>query len=173
MPRDVDVEIVPDLSYPNLPALAYLLRHPERWHRDFHWEFGTVFGYVDDDPECGTEGCAMGVAAMIWDPDHAHSKLANEEVTDRTLMNWFHISQGTIDRLFYGTGRQHDVSEITPEMIAGRIDDFLAGRPIRSAVAGDRTDDIWEPEDVPDPPIVEGVIGCEGGTFRLIRLRAV
>ena len=45
-----------------LRKLAWVLRHPEVWQRTHHWTF-TVLQKPDD---CGTAGCALGVAGSVW-----------------------------------------------------------------------------------------------------------
>ena len=55
------------LGREGLRKLSYLLRHPEMWSR-FEWNFEYVDGPVTKH-DCGTAGCALGLAGLMW-PGH-------------------------------------------------------------------------------------------------------
>jgi hypothetical protein len=90
----------PDLSVPSLAGLAWVLRHKEAWPPGHQWDF--------------TRGstCAVGIAMRRW----------GTRVTDFPSMT---ISARNTMFCF---GAYHPVadSDVTPEMVADRIDTYLA-----------------------------------------------
>lgn len=101
-----------DLSRPSLRALSYLLRRPEMWPTGFAWYFGS----------CDT--CAMGLAASLWGWAHPNTWGAAQrlDILHSDAIDIFgDVSMGAIG---YGPVTH---SEITPEMVADRIDQYLAG----------------------------------------------
>lgn len=138
MPRDlIETETKPDLSKPSLKGLAWLLRHPWNWPVNFEWDYMTVGNEIVSAaqrevehaplPEvpCGSAGCAVGVARLVWGLDACSD--AGIELGDESLNDW--------KTQIFNT---HAITPVTPSVVAGRIDDYLAGRPIRYLVAGDR-----------------------------------
>lgn len=122
------VQTKPDLSKPSLEGLAWLLRHPEEWsshiwdYRSTDAKYWRANEYAD---HCGTAGCAIGLAREVWDwarCDKAGLNLGSKDSWQQRIFN----------RHSFG-------EEITAEIVAGRIDDYLAHRPIRKMVAGDMT----------------------------------
>lgn len=104
----------PDLSRPSLEALAYILRHIHDHVTVWTWDFGLTRN------ECGTAGCALGIASVVWPEEFDDSDV--NHVNDEGAI----FQEGMND------------PAITPEVVASRIDDHLAGRPIRYLVEGDR-----------------------------------
>ena len=45
-----------------LRKLAWVLRHPEVWQRAHRW----TFTFLQKPDDCGTAGCALGVAGSVW-----------------------------------------------------------------------------------------------------------
>lgn len=127
MPRDTVsfVEAVLDLATPSLAGLAWLLRHKEAWPVGFRWNFAN----------CPT--CAIGLAyrmicgeapedrfgpddAAVWLP-RAFPALSDQE--------GFLVKSA--DKIFFGDvafALGIELGDVTPEMVAQRIEDHLAGR---------------------------------------------
>jgi hypothetical protein len=132
MPRDL---ISPDLTHPSLAGLEWILRNRYSWPDNWLW----FFSHVTDNnfkPECGTAGCAYGIALRYWEearaPWHNLTRGYEDQVT--AVIETFDISRDTARLIFF-----HGLTaEITPLIIADRISDHLAGRPIRFLCAGDR-----------------------------------
>jgi hypothetical protein len=110
---DVPAEIVPDLTKPSLEALAYVLEHVERWPQGWKWDFSAV-------NECGTAGCALGIAHTLW--GNCGPTLGVDFVSRDS------VDCGQMNAVFNGGTFS---SEITPAIVAARIRDHLAGRPVR------------------------------------------
>ncbi len=128
MPRDVEafpevqtpaLDERPDLSKPSLEALAWLLRHLPTELPEWKWDYANIWHYTG--PHCGTAGCAIGVARAVW---------GEKYYTD----SFFAPAAAGLEIFDCGSRDPR----ITPTIVAGRIDDYLAGRPIRYLVAGDR-----------------------------------
>ena len=77
-----------------------------------HWGFKYFYGDTNDDPACGTPGCALGNYAFRRDLQHTF-KLAGETVTlsngndafeDQSVHKHFNISQREFEELFGGAG---------------------------------------------------------------------
>jgi len=97
--------IVPDLSKPSLEGLAYILRHKELWPKNFKrkgWEF----------TDCSR--CAMGLACRLW---------RIEDFDLATIAGEFNIRWEDAYKIFIVKG-----AEITPEIVARRIDEYLENR---------------------------------------------
>ena len=102
-----------------LRQLSYLLRHPEKWPAQHHWDFRTISGSAlepDERPECGTVGCAMGLADQIWGPAARYSQIEDQ------------IPAGHYSDLFFTGKRTHGVimKSVIPTMVADAIDSYLA-----------------------------------------------
>lgn len=115
MPRDTTqlLEAPPDLTKPSLQGLAWLLRHKEAWPEGFVWCF----------QDCQT--CAMGLLWRSmgempdWDNSRAQIRVAAFFALDSdTAYDIFQAMADTAD----------DYIDVTPEMVADRIDAYLAGR---------------------------------------------
>ena len=110
MPRDTTqlADAPPDLTTPTLARLAWLLRHKEAWPEGFEWDFGDCFR------------CGMGLAAQLWDAcafDLTLSLSAGQAVI-------WDIPYDEANRIFL-VGASNS-TWITPEMVADRIDAYLA-----------------------------------------------
>lgn len=153
MPRDVIAEEIPNLTYPTVEGLKYLLRHPERWSLTHKWRFDDRLRITDIDIKtsvaCGTAGCAIGIADVIWGKHVSGSFFRGTEEYAWGAVNI--LSDGQFKRfkaLFGGQDTFHKIFEegmnwpdvarqITPEVVIGRIEDWQEGRPIRLLRAGD------------------------------------
>lgn len=132
MPFDLDpkfLEVSPDLSKPSLAGLAWMLR---RQPGDFTWDYY----FRSRAMECGTVGCAIGLADRLW--PQPWSPDAN--MTSPHAAKLFGIPLQVATALFttpetYGFDRYADHGfnvaawrSVTAEMVADKIDDYLAGR---------------------------------------------
>jgi hypothetical protein len=91
-------------NQPSLRTLSFVLRHSELWPAGFEWYYGS----------CHT--CAMGLARRLWD----------ERVKQPTLvcmMEVFGINSRAAGQIFCSAYDRW--SDITPEMVADRIDSIL------------------------------------------------
>lgn len=95
----------------NLRRLALLLRSPLI---DWKWRFQ----FYD---HCGTAGCAIGYANVYWRLGLELNNALNEH---RTLYPVFALSEDDFQYLF--TDGVLDAESITPEVVAERIDRYLA-----------------------------------------------
>lgn len=100
-----------DLSIPSLEALSFLLRHKEMWPRDFAWNYA------------GCSSCAMGLAHQLWEEMMAPDSLEMSRVFDMPLSRSIQIFGGTNLCAAYEV---LDYGEVTPEMVADKIDQYLA-----------------------------------------------
>ena len=107
-----EVGKIVDLSKPSLEALSWLLRHKEMWPRGFEWNYSS----------CDT--CAMGLAYELWTENCVGANTY-------WMKKIFNLSEEIARAIFIdavvGQGRL-GFSDITPEMIADDIDEYLAGR---------------------------------------------
>lgn len=97
-----------ELDKPSLKALSHILRHRELWPTGFEWNFS----------HCPT--CAIGMARELWFSDRALWEAEDE----------FHVRCGYSDLAhteMFVVGAFGPVS-VSPEMVADRIDAFLALR---------------------------------------------
>jgi hypothetical protein len=120
-------ETKPDLSKPSVEGLSYLLRHSEEWPKH-RWNFSRVC----DKTDCGTVGCALGVAITKWPaemsrelrPDDGYTEAfvrltgMDQKAANGIFRNWNFIGEG------YG---KHN-SQITELDVADKIDTYLAAR---------------------------------------------
>lgn len=113
----------PDLTRPSLEGLAWVLENPQAWPRGWTWDFANI----EVHHSCGTAGCAIGIARYTW------PRLR------RLLVSTSDSAFGGAysDMLLIFEVGSND-SRVTPAVVAGRIRDHLAGRPIRYLVEGDR-----------------------------------
>lgn len=107
-----------------LRKLAYLLR--QQMPAKFEWKYGVVYA----ESECGTAGCAMGLARFVW-PEAAAAipLLFRGTATDAaTVARLFDMPlEVAEDIFFFGyacKSRRH--SEIKPVAVADAIDKYLA-----------------------------------------------
>lgn len=114
---DPDAEVRPDLSKPTPEALIWVLEH---WAESPVSHLTFSFRYAKPIARCGTAGCAYGTAEFLWGDDWtlATSPLA---MKGREIFR-----EGQFD------------PRITAVVVAGRMRDALAGRPIRYLVENDR-----------------------------------
>lgn len=110
-----------DLTKPSLEALAYVLEHAEHWPKGWTWNFRTPVN------ECGTAGCALGIGMWLWGIDCGADVHRRMGIPDEDTAAYSIFISGSSD------------PAITPQIVAGRIRDHLAGRPIRYLIKGDQS----------------------------------
>ena len=134
MPRDfpsIPTTTRPDLSTPSLPGLAWLLRHPKEWPQHFRWEFGNVLR----EAPCGTAGCAIGIAHLVWGgmfgpglESHGRRARSSSEILNLTSAQVkLGMEEGDFEDIFLTCGL-YDVAlsiYVTPTMVADAIDAYL------------------------------------------------
>jgi len=101
------------IGEPSLKNLSHILRHRELWPKGQGWDYSNC---VD---------CAMGLAHALWNE-------VIEYPGSHAMAGAFGMPQSVACRIFggneplktYGTAYYHN---ITPEMVAEKIDEYLAG----------------------------------------------
>ncbi len=83
--------------------------------KGFRWDFRTILS-VD---ECGTVGCALGWAAMLWS-----ELLAYEDslVSDEDIGEFFGMSEDQVDDIFYGWRGRYKAKNPRPATVAKALD---------------------------------------------------
>lgn len=123
---------------PTLENLSYALRHPETWPEGFIWN------YADCD------NCAMGLARKLWNTPGTNKQtgatimartfaMPYEEAKsifmglapDGSGADWLpHIEKKEIEGHLWWkklkTTSSCDLTNVTPEMVADQIDEFIA-----------------------------------------------
>lgn len=110
------IEVSPDLSKASLEGLSWLLRHKERWPRNHEWNFGWLL----HEAECGTAGCALGIAQLVW---------CAEGLKPWGVIGWgeyFGLWDEEAYHIFEHFTYPCPASAVTPTMVADRIDAYLA-----------------------------------------------
>lgn len=126
-------------GHQRLALLAEALRDhlPER----FKWDFGTT--YVHE--ECGTTGCALGLAATMWPELTSRWAILRQE----DIAEFFGMSRQALRELFLRSeiylgprpkGLTHGEcaarwARVTPADVAGAIEHYLATRKLPDPVA--------------------------------------
>ena len=93
-----------DVGKPSLRALSFMLRNEETWPAGFVWNFRNC------------HRCAMGLAHVVW-KDHVHTPSCGD------MSDVFSLGPGIAMALF--TGGFSEGHEISPEIVADRIDNYL------------------------------------------------
>ena len=104
-----------------LRKLAWVLRHPEVWPKSHRWDFSQVL----EKGSCGTAGCAIGVAAMVWPaslPFACLSPLCGDDQSLRSEVEHIFLPTGQGCHHLYGKS----IMEVTPLDVADAIDSYLA-----------------------------------------------
>ncbi len=120
------IEILDRLDKPSLKRLSYLLRHKELWPKDFVWRFDKC------------DQCAMGLARAFWDLNVPHKRPVSRYYDyEKIMTRTFGIDEIVAGELFihpYCAVQdwcwlgESPFPDITPEMVAGKIDHYLAYR---------------------------------------------
>ena len=78
----------------------------------FKWKFTTV----SDQHSCGTVGCALGLALVMW-PEHGVFETED----------FFDLSIKQVNEVFYGCDKSYpsDANHITPAMVADALEATL------------------------------------------------
>lgn len=101
---------------PSLSVLSFVLRNKELWPKGFEWNFSYCYS------------CAIGLAYCLWQQvptchPHNVARAVNIE-----FMDAYELFMSTPEEAIIHDRKRNTVTEIpvTPEMIADRIDKFLA-----------------------------------------------
>ena len=92
----------------------------------FTWDFGTVY----TEEECGSKGCAYGLARFLWPHDIAVEEFGQSDFT-RIMAEAFGLYIED-SRALFSSDRTYgkDYSEVTPNDVADAIDRYLSGKSI-------------------------------------------
>lgn len=99
-----------------LAFLAEVLRQPLL--EDHIWDFGTVY----EKNECGTVGCAIGIAHIIWP---AAGLVNNGWAIEAKINEYFDLTENQIYACFFELGEE---KLVTPIMVAERIERLITCR---------------------------------------------
>jgi hypothetical protein len=112
-----------DLDKPSLHALSYALRHPDTWPKGFKWDYQW----------CTT--CAMGLAGQLW-----NETIGTDSLNVSTMARAFALPWSEAKEIFEVNEKEDaptkrcgflwldetvDWHAVSPEMVAGWIDDYL------------------------------------------------
>ena len=103
------------------------LRRIEKY-KDFTWDFENILTKVN----CGTAGCAIGLACIIW-PNKFQSKEVIPDlfaVTDEEIMSHFGMTKEEVAKIFYNNegNSEYEVfygcynKGVTPNMVADALE---------------------------------------------------
>jgi hypothetical protein len=109
-----------------LAFLASTLRNLKTDFPDHTWDFTAV----DRVRECGTCGCAAGLAQMLWPA--AWDALMDDRTNPYywgCVGDLLGISKDSAEYIFSSRGRHDESRDVTPEEVADRIDTVMAGLP--------------------------------------------
>jgi hypothetical protein len=112
-----------------LAQLSEALRHPEWWEaRDHRWRFSHC---LRQQP-CGTTGCAIGVACVLW-PAQTRSWLPNPFGDEDVIGSALGLTFDEAHRLFLASQgpavqRAGSIDAVTPAHVADAIDALLAAK---------------------------------------------
>ena len=128
-------DLAPDLSRPTLRGLAWLLRHKGDRPEKFRWDFNNVLlprSFTKFD--CGTAGCALGLALLQWTDTPRH-KIACPFVTQDWAQKAFGMTHEDVRDIFFNPKRPAGLfygvlnDKVTASMVASAIDRYLADHP--------------------------------------------
>lgn len=90
------------------------------------WYFATVLEPNTDTMghSCGTVGCAMGVAILLW-PEIPHKKPngGRVQVNEVALGKFLDMTEDEIERIFFISGyEEKNPFLVTPEMVAEKLE---------------------------------------------------
>jgi hypothetical protein len=95
-----------DLNKPSLRALSHILRNKKLWPNGFNWYYGSC------------DRCAMGIAYQLWS-DHIKNPVPDD------IYKPLNIEIDIARHLFTSEYNNMWYSDVTPEMVADRIDEYL------------------------------------------------
>jgi hypothetical protein len=105
---------------PSLENLSYILRHREWWPEGFSWDFRFV------------DRCGIGLCHKLWNlnPGDLNGHLQDRPESLERSRDFVRIFCNPSSDLSwwrrYIFRQQRDMKSVTPEMVADRIDAFLA-----------------------------------------------
>ena len=121
----------PDLTTPTPAGLAWLLRNPVIWSGRMVFDFGISLERDRDEvgDSCGTSGCAIGLAWLTW--GGASSRWdCTDSFTD--MYTRLGMDYDSAQAIFYSPSTYGvEWSDVTPDMVADKIDEWLAGWRLR------------------------------------------
>jgi hypothetical protein len=126
----------PDLTFPSLEGLHYLLVHPELWPRNFSWEFRTVLVAEYRGRLPCYQGCALGLAYLVW-RHHLDTHLTLSFGTGSFFAKgMFQMDPASIDAIFFGVYQCYGdfgtspipPRTVGPHAVAQRIREYLDGK---------------------------------------------
>lgn len=138
MPRDLEqqtthAERAPDLTRPSLEGARWLALHRELWPSGWIWDYQFECVTSGFHP-CGTIGCLFGICQARWGnvlsipSDFARNQPLTSP-TSRRAARMFGIPAQAAQDIFVTGSR---TTNVQPEAIAQRIDNYLAGAPRES-----------------------------------------
>jgi hypothetical protein len=88
---------------------------------NFKWNFRVVRESYD----CGSRGCALGLASILW-PSAAGFLLDDTEIHDDLKASFFGIPIESVEDIFF-FGGEHDhyylgSTDVTPQMVAAALE---------------------------------------------------
>lgn len=85
----------------------------------FIWDFRHVAQKTD----CGTAGCALGLACLIW-PDDDHLPTPGHRATLNSVATFFGVDPITAYMVFFNPYYYgfHDYHQVTPAMVADALE---------------------------------------------------
>ena len=114
MPLDGTLPIDLTVLHPGkkgLRQLSYVLRHPELWPRH-QWDYANLLS----SKECGTVGCAIGIAGIVW---------GERCIWKKDWEKHFRMPSERFFSIFLGLNHHgRTARDITPQMVADKIDDY-------------------------------------------------
>jgi hypothetical protein len=118
----LEVEKLFFLDAPSLQALSHILRHRELWPEGFAWDYS----------ECET--CAMGLAHKLWRLRSQYTMAVGmHRLVSDDMAKQFAMPDISAQCIFGGRDLEDvygvdNTVDVTPEMVADRIDQYLAVR---------------------------------------------
>jgi len=111
-----------------LLELARWLEDEQAWRdRLLSWDYYTVKSFCPE-AECGTAGCAVGLAETIW----PQFLIIDPFDVENRVMTAFDLTVKQGDDLFFGTNLVgfgvEFMHQVTPSMVATAIREFVAAR---------------------------------------------
>ncbi len=102
-------------AYPSLENLSHILRNRDLWPKDFHWNF----------KHC--DQCALGLIDVLWNDQYPESTARMLwDIPSETESSIFYSSRSKPKVRVFGLFRRDRYhEEVTPEMVADQIDEYL------------------------------------------------
>jgi hypothetical protein len=144
MPFDgtLNQRLPPDLTEPSLEGLAYLLRHKKLWPTYFKWDFleilttrrlshtraSTLVAFIASAEvhDCGSRGCAIGLACLMWPRQFAGAWVSNSTMS-KSVSRILGMPVSSVDAIFCDPSHYEiePSADVKPKMVANAIDKYL------------------------------------------------